>query len=169
MNTGMQDAHNLAWRIALGHHTGRPCGSYLMEYGQERRPIAQQNAALSVRNFHRVLNVTIACYLNKQRPDLLLKALEQSSSLLPLSTRRGTHCQPWLTQPTLMHSLSSGTSEPCCTMVMVCLCSFRNWNPSVRRKTRSHTKSFRPLLVAGFSIMSSSWYQHPTNTETYDC
>lgn len=79
MNTGLQDAHNLAWKIAGGHD--------LTSYERERRPVAQQNAALSVRNYERLLKVTQSAYLDKRHPDLLKTILDHS--LLPLSARKG--------------------------------------------------------------------------------
>ena len=41
MNAGLQDAANLAWRLALVHH-GVASPALLDSYGQERRPVAQQ-------------------------------------------------------------------------------------------------------------------------------
>ena len=50
LNTGVQDAHNLAWKLAfvLG---GRAPESLLDSYEHERRPVAQSNTDWSVRNF----------------------------------------------------------------------------------------------------------------------
>jgi len=57
MNCGIQDAHNLAWKIAAAHH-GSPDGDKLLEsYEKERRPIACEYAALSVRNYERTLDL----------------------------------------------------------------------------------------------------------------
>lgn len=78
MNTGLQDAHNLAWKIAGRLDLG--C------YEKERRPVAQQNAALSVRNYERLLKVTQSAYLDKRHPDLLKYMLDFSP--LPLSVRK---------------------------------------------------------------------------------
>lgn len=41
MNAGLQDAANLAWKLALVHH-GVASPALLDSYGQERRPVAQQ-------------------------------------------------------------------------------------------------------------------------------
>lgn len=87
MNTGLQDAHALAWRIAFAHHSNHDRSTIVSSYGQERRRVAQANAALSVRNYHRVLNVTKACYLDSNHPDLLIRMLD-SSTFLPLPARR---------------------------------------------------------------------------------
>ncbi|MEM9173718.1 MAG: FAD-dependent monooxygenase [Myxococcota bacterium] len=49
MNTGLQDAHNLAWKLAAVLD-GRAPESLLDTYGEERKPIAQGNSEWSVRN-----------------------------------------------------------------------------------------------------------------------
>ena len=87
MNTGLQDSHNLAWRLALMHHSGADRHEQLHRYSDERREVAKQNAALSVRNYHRVLNVTKACYLNDKNPDLLVKVLE-NTTFMPMEARK---------------------------------------------------------------------------------
>jgi hypothetical protein len=83
MNTGIQDAHNLSWKLAaalrftlddrLGHgpagvttafgeHTCR-LGSWLQQlldsYEAERRPVAIENTALSILNWEETLQVRI--------------------------------------------------------------------------------------------------------------
>jgi 2-polyprenyl-6-methoxyphenol hydroxylase-like FAD-dependent oxidoreductase len=42
MNTGMQDAFNLAWKLALVHHGNGPADFLLDSYSAERAPIAAQ-------------------------------------------------------------------------------------------------------------------------------
>ena len=106
MNTGLQDAHNIAWKIAAVYHQGKSSSSssnmnktnspssnqrwtipqILKSYEQERRPVAQQNAALSIRNYERLLEVTKTLYLNAQHPALLCTLLDHSP--LPLSVRQ---------------------------------------------------------------------------------
>jgi hypothetical protein len=56
MNTGVQDAHNLAWKLAAVTHgwAGTPL---LDTYETERRPIAQQNADQSLANAMRMLEL----------------------------------------------------------------------------------------------------------------
>ena len=49
MNTGLQDAHNLCWKVAAVHH-GVADPSLLRSYDAERRPVALTNASLSVHN-----------------------------------------------------------------------------------------------------------------------
>ena len=89
MNTGIQDAHNLAWRIAtifhneVEDHTGE-----LHKYETERKTIASQNAALSVRNYERTLKVVKAFNLDPQYPQMLKTMLSSPPlHILPMSTR----------------------------------------------------------------------------------
>jgi hypothetical protein len=119
MNSGLQDVHNLAWKLAWAIHSNHRLDdgdsdtiqTVLQSYGRERRPVSQQNAALSVRNYQRVLQVTKACYLNEQHPALLKRVL--ASSPLPLSAKRtifqkllqtALHPLSWLQQPNSMYA-----------------------------------------------------------------
>ncbi|KAL7482763.1 hypothetical protein ACHAW6_008418 [Cyclotella cf. meneghiniana] len=108
MNTGLQDAHNLAWRLALVlHREKKVCNkrlnvhstdptavspssdSIINMYERDRRPIATQNAALSVRNYQRTLRIARACYLDAQHPQLLMAMLgAPPMSFLPLQARK---------------------------------------------------------------------------------
>lgn len=98
MNTGLQDAHNLAWRLALtinrenimnGMRRKTQSISILTKYEQDRKTVASQNAALSVRNYQRTLRIAKACYLDAQHPQLLMTMLgSPPMSLLPLETRQ---------------------------------------------------------------------------------
>lgn len=93
MNTGLQDVHNLAWRLALllqnSNQNQMANNSILAKYESERKPIATQNAALSVRNYNRTLRIAKACYLDAQHPALLTTVLgSPPMSLLPLETRQ---------------------------------------------------------------------------------
>ena len=107
MNTGLQDAYSLAWRIALsrqqellthGQQSNGSDGSTSLSspstmgrlYERERQPVACSNAALSVRNYQRVLNVMRACYLDDRHPAFLIKALDATASFVPLEMRRQT-------------------------------------------------------------------------------
>lgn len=56
MNTGIQDAHNLAWKLARVVQNKAP-DALLDTYGAERKPIALANMNLSVDNFHEALRV----------------------------------------------------------------------------------------------------------------
>ncbi|KAF3785341.1 hypothetical protein EJ110_NYTH28182 [Nymphaea thermarum] len=63
MNTGIQDAHNLAWKIACVMH-GIASSAILDTYEMERRPIALFNTALSIENFNDAMSVPSALGLN---------------------------------------------------------------------------------------------------------
>ncbi|KAL7426473.1 hypothetical protein ACHAXH_000353, partial [Discostella pseudostelligera] len=124
MNTGLQDAHNIAWRLALMLHRNRLAmkistdedddnvtiineisdpstfissssspsfdQTILAKYDEERKTVATQNAALSVRNYQRSLSLAKACYLNAQHPHLLISILDSPPmNLLPLEVRQG--------------------------------------------------------------------------------
>jgi 2,4-dichlorophenol 6-monooxygenase len=56
LNTGVQDAHNLAWKLAAVEH-GWADEALLDSYECERRPIAQRNADVSVGNAMRMMEV----------------------------------------------------------------------------------------------------------------
>lgn len=56
MNTGVQDVHNLAWKIAaVLNWSAHP--ALLDTYEQERKPVAQENADWSVRNSRRFVEI----------------------------------------------------------------------------------------------------------------
>jgi 2-polyprenyl-6-methoxyphenol hydroxylase-like FAD-dependent oxidoreductase len=119
MNTGLQDVYSLAWRLASSrkqHHQQEqqsqqkeqsnddeatnssaydPSFPYLLStvgpmYERERQPVARRNAALSVRNYRRVLNVMRSCYLDDRHPALLIQALNATASFVSLEIRRNT-------------------------------------------------------------------------------
>lgn len=53
LNTGVQDAHNLAWKLATVLK-GRAGPALLESYEQERRPVARENLEHSLRNFEKM-------------------------------------------------------------------------------------------------------------------
>lgn len=60
MNTGLQDAHNLAWKLALAVQFSSQhqlAERLIRSYEAERRPVAEANMRLSVANFHEALEV----------------------------------------------------------------------------------------------------------------
>jgi 2,4-dichlorophenol 6-monooxygenase len=59
LNTGVQDAHNLAWKIAA-LEGGWAAPALLDTYELERRPVAQRNADQSLGNAMRLLEVPMA-------------------------------------------------------------------------------------------------------------
>jgi hypothetical protein len=56
LNTGVQDVHNLAWKLAAVEAGWAPA-TLLDSYETERRPVASENAAVSQRNAARLLEV----------------------------------------------------------------------------------------------------------------
>ena len=69
-NTGLQDAHNLCWKIGAVH-AGTAGDALIKSYDLERRPVALANARLSVHNYHRGLRVAIALGLPSELPHTL--------------------------------------------------------------------------------------------------
>jgi 2-polyprenyl-6-methoxyphenol hydroxylase-like FAD-dependent oxidoreductase len=59
LNTGVQDAHNLAWKLAAVEAGWAPA-ALLESYESERRPVARENAEVSARNAARLLEVVEA-------------------------------------------------------------------------------------------------------------
>ena len=90
MNTGIGDVHNLAWKLAALFLSGNKVHGLLPDilrhYSNERKPVAEQNAALSQRNYQRLLEVTKSCYLDNQHPQLLKSVLHHSP--LPFAVKR---------------------------------------------------------------------------------
>ncbi len=66
MNTGIQDAHNLAWKLAAVEAGWAPA-SLLDTYEVERRPVAQHNAEQSLANAMKILEVFAALGLSEDR------------------------------------------------------------------------------------------------------
>lgn len=103
LNTGLQDAHNLAWKLAATVH-GQASKELLDTYHSERHPIAVENCLLSLENFSRTAAVAAvlgvdpalaAAVVQFPFPSLLphsLRALAVNSALqtglLPLALLR---------------------------------------------------------------------------------
>jgi len=79
MNSGLQDAHNLAWKLASVIN-GDSNVAILNSYDAERRPIAQLNTKLSVENFGRTLATTRCVGVD---PNIVDKIV-QSMNLFPI-------------------------------------------------------------------------------------
>ena len=56
LNSGVQDAHNLCWKIAMVER-GKAAAGLLDTYEEERRPVAQNNASQSLDNAMRMIEV----------------------------------------------------------------------------------------------------------------
>jgi hypothetical protein len=93
MNTGLQDAHNICWKLAAVH-AGIAGDRLLASYDAERRPVAHSNARLAVHNYERGLRVAEALGLPSSAPQsaadamgALKRAVPQRISRLLLSER----------------------------------------------------------------------------------
>lgn len=70
LNTGIADAHNLAWKLALVLK-GRAGDGLIDTYGAERRPVALANCEASVKNHYRMREVTAAMGIDDRRLPML--------------------------------------------------------------------------------------------------
>ena len=95
-NTGLQDAHNLAWKIALVHRGAAPA-ALLRTYDGERRAVAIANARLSVHNYHRGLRVAHALGLPAAVPREVDAALREVETVLraPSPLMQAIAESPW--------------------------------------------------------------------------
>ncbi|KAF6161362.1 hypothetical protein GIB67_009241 [Kingdonia uniflora] len=88
MNTGIQDAHNLAWKIA-SLVKGIAPSSILHTYETERRPIALFNTALSVQNFKAAMSVPSALGLDPTVANSVHQVINSAvGSILPSQIQR---------------------------------------------------------------------------------
>ncbi|KAI9034245.1 FAD binding domain-containing protein [Hyaloraphidium curvatum] len=88
MNTGVCDAHNLAWKLALHYHRRGELGEdglrgLLRSYDAERRPAAKEGAALSLRNFNAAVAVPTSLGLDPRGASLLSSAASLVSRFAP--------------------------------------------------------------------------------------
>ena len=72
MNTGIADAHNLAWKLAFVCR-GEASPALLDTYEAERRPVAQKNCAESVQNYHATGAVLASLGLARRRADAIMR------------------------------------------------------------------------------------------------
>jgi 2-polyprenyl-6-methoxyphenol hydroxylase-like FAD-dependent oxidoreductase len=87
MNTGIQDAHNLIWKIAMALRSENSDFSELIErllasYEDERRPFARLNAAISVQNFEKTLVIPRALGLDLNTANLLSRWMDTLSGCM---------------------------------------------------------------------------------------
>lgn len=88
MNTGVQDAHNLAWKIASVLNGITPL-SFLSTYEIERRQIARFNTELSVQNFKAAMNVPSALGLDPTIANAVHRAVNDwIGTILPEGLQR---------------------------------------------------------------------------------
>ncbi|KAL3678132.1 hypothetical protein R1sor_021088 [Riccia sorocarpa] len=82
MNTGIQDVHNLAWKLAAVVN-GWASSDLLLTYNLERHPIGKANTDLSVANFHAAMAIPTALGLNPSTASLAQKIVKTGGSWLP--------------------------------------------------------------------------------------
>nr|GEY80208.1 aromatic-ring hydroxylase-like protein [Tanacetum cinerariifolium] len=88
MNTGIQDAHNLAWKLAAIVKGIAPM-SILPTYEMERRPIALFNTDLSIQNFHAAMAVPAALGLDPTVANSVHQAINNTvGSILPSTLQK---------------------------------------------------------------------------------
>ncbi|KAK4402675.1 putative polyketide hydroxylase [Sesamum angolense] len=88
MNTGIQDVHNLAWKLASVLKGIAP-PSILSTYETERRQIALFNTALSVQNFKAAMAVPAALGLDPRIANSVHRAINHTfGSILPSGVQR---------------------------------------------------------------------------------
>ncbi|KAL5551003.1 hypothetical protein UlMin_001179 [Ulmus minor] len=88
MNTGIQDSHNLAWKVASIVKGIAPF-SILSTYEMERRPIAIFNTALSVQNFRAAMAVPTALGLDPTVANSVYRVINNGvGSILPSGIQR---------------------------------------------------------------------------------
>ena len=89
MNTGLQDAHNLAWRLACAHHgRGSSSSCDLSLYSSERREVARSNTQLSLTNYRKSERAARLLGVDPNLANLAVRAAEASAGFLPLSARK---------------------------------------------------------------------------------
>lgn len=97
MNTGIADAHNLAWKIGLVLAGG--AGEALLDtYERERRPIAQKNCAESHTNFEKMFDVIRALGIDPNGMKLLAR-LMGSRPMRALPSRLRAMVKRMVTRP----------------------------------------------------------------------
>ncbi|KAG0501023.1 hypothetical protein HPP92_001095 [Vanilla planifolia] len=77
MNTGIQDAHNLAWKISLVL-SNVASTSIINTYEMERKPIAIFNTALSIDNFKSAMSIPAALGIDPAIADLVHRVLNST-------------------------------------------------------------------------------------------
>lgn len=86
MNTGLQDAHNLAWKLAwvTGHKADK---SLLRSYSGERRPVALANTEWSLNNYAKSAAAAAALGADSQHANMVVATAEKLPA--PLAVKAG--------------------------------------------------------------------------------
>ncbi|KAK1938025.1 putative polyketide hydroxylase [Phytophthora citrophthora] len=96
MNTGLQDAHNLVWKLALAIQTKSEDApscidnqALLKSYGRERQLIAKTNTQFSLSNVARTMKIPRALNVSHDNAQTLAKIINSAPmQLLPLRAQR---------------------------------------------------------------------------------
>ncbi|MCO5594798.1 hypothetical protein L7F22_048832 [Adiantum nelumboides] len=88
MNTGIQDAHNLAWKLGAVLE-GVAAREILSTYESERKPVAKANTALGVENFKAAMSIPSALGLDPLNARFVHQQVNEGiGSLLPNQVQR---------------------------------------------------------------------------------
>ncbi|KAL6840352.1 hypothetical protein ACP4OV_030162 [Aristida adscensionis] len=88
MNTGIQDAHNLAWKLCLLLN-GVASPSIMQTYESERRPVAVFNTELSVENFKAAMSIPAALGLDPTVANSVHQVINRSlGSVIPRNLQK---------------------------------------------------------------------------------
>nr|TKW36459.1 hypothetical protein SEVIR_2G441400v2 [Setaria viridis] len=88
MNTGVQDAHNLAWKLGL-MLTGVASPSIVQTYESERRPVAIFNTELSVENFKAAMSIPATLGLDPTVANSVHQVINRSlGSIIPRNVQK---------------------------------------------------------------------------------
>ena len=89
MNTGVQDMHDLAWKIPYILN-GVALSNLPRTYETNRRPVAVANAAFSMDNWHQTTVIPKALGINPALPSFAVKAVDSAcNALAPNYVRKG--------------------------------------------------------------------------------
>ncbi|KAF8755819.1 hypothetical protein HU200_011291 [Digitaria exilis] len=89
MNTGVQDAHNLAWKLGLMLNGVAP-PSIMQTYESERRPVAIFNTELSVENFKAAMSIPATLGLDPTLANSVHQVINKSlGSIVPRNVQKG--------------------------------------------------------------------------------
>nr|CAB3479145.1 unnamed protein product [Digitaria exilis] len=88
MNTGVQDAHNLAWKLGLMLN-GVASPSIMQTYESERRPVAIFNTELSVENFKAAMSIPATLGLDPTLANSVHQVINKSlGSIIPRNVQK---------------------------------------------------------------------------------
>jgi hypothetical protein len=117
LNSGVQDAHNLAWKLAAVTRGAAPA-DLLDTYEAERRPVALRNAEVSLDNALRLIEVPIALGADADpevglaNMEAVLASAEGRAGVLDAIERQATHFDMLGLQLGYAYDLGEGVGDP---------------------------------------------------------